>query len=475
MLFSSLLFLFLFLPVTLILVFLLPSSWRNVLLLIASLVFYAWGCVSYSLLMLFSIAFNYFMARRISVLTAEKARKRVLIVCITGNLAVLVVMKYFGFLIENLNSLRHVFHLASIHAEPILLPAGISFFTFHAISYVVDIYRRESEVQKNPVRLALYISFFPQLIAGPIVRYHDIASQLRKRIITAENFTTGLERFITGLAKKVLFSNAFALPATEIFNTAPEHLNAPLAWFGAVCYALHIYCDFSGYSDMALGLGRMFGFHFLENFNFPYMARSIKDFWRRWHISLSTWFRDYLYVPLGGNRKGNVRTYLNLMLVFFLTGLWHGASWNFVVWGFIHGFFLLIERMFLGKWLERLPGLNNLYTLFIVLNAWVFFSAPDLHYALIYLKTMYGLIPEGTVVKSFHYYLNPEFYFVSLIAILGSAGLFKWIRNQAETLMKGPANLIWTGLRYSLLLTTLVVCSVYLFTDSYNPFIYFRF
>jgi alginate O-acetyltransferase complex protein AlgI len=385
MLFSSLLFLYVFLPLTLFLTVVCPPRFRNVMLLIASLVFYAWGGVSYSLIMLFSIVFNYAMAMGISQVTSEKRTRRVLIFCVAGNLILLIIFKYSGFVIENVNLLLAALHQAPIHAKAIDLPAGISFFTFHALSYVVDIYRKECPVQKNPVRLALYISFFPQLIAGPIIRYHDIAHQLKDRKMTAEDMAGGIERFILGLAKKVLFSNVFAVPATEIFATPSANLNAPLAWFGVLCYAMHIYCDFSGYSDMALGLGRIFGFHFPENFNFPYLAKSIKDFWRRWHISLSTWFRDYVYVPLGGNRKGAARTYLNLMLVFFLTGLWHGASWNFVIWGFLHGFFLILERLFLGNWLERLPGLNRIYTLFVVVNAWVFFNAKDLHYAMSYI------------------------------------------------------------------------------------------
>ncbi|HEV7229966.1 MAG TPA: MBOAT family O-acyltransferase, partial [Bacteroidia bacterium] len=429
MLFSSLVFLHLFLPLTLLLTIVMPPRWRNVVLLIASLVFYAWGGVSYSLIMIFSIVFNYCLALAIGNTEGERKARLWLLFCVAGNLMLLAVMKYSGFAVSNLNSLLHVLHVKPVQFKPILLPAGISFFTFHALSYVVDIYRKECPVQKNPVRLALYISFFPQLIAGPIIRYHDIASQLTDRKMTLEDFTAGTERFIIGLAKKVLFSNMFALPANEIFATPISGLDASLAWFGAFCYAMHIYCDFSGYSDMALGLGRMFGFHFPENFNFPYLARSIKEFWRRWHISLSTWFRDYVYVPLGGNRKGAARTYMNLMLVFFLTGLWHGASWNFVIWGFLHGFFLILERLFLGKWLERLPGLNLCYTLFVVLNAWVFFNAKDLHYALNYIRMMYHAIPPGIVTKNYLFYLNPEFRILSVIALLGAAGIFEKIKT----------------------------------------------
>jgi alginate O-acetyltransferase complex protein AlgI len=475
MLFSSLIFLYSFLPITLLLYFIAANRYRNAILLLASLIFYAWGGVSYSLIMLFSIAFNYIMARGISRFRGSNNGFLLLVFCVFGNLLLLGVMKYSGFVITNLNTALLYFHHAPVKMAPILLPAGISFFTFHALSYVVDIYRKECPVQKNPVRLALYISFFPQLIAGPIIRYHDIASQLPFRKITLSDFTEGAKRFITGLAKKVLFSNTFALPATEIFATPLANINAPLAWFGAFCYTMHIYCDFSGYSDMALGLGRMFGFHFPENFNFPYLAKSIKEFWRRWHISLSTWFRDYLYVPLGGNRKGAARTYLNLLLVFFLTGLWHGASWNFVIWGFIHGFFLILERLFLGKWLERIPGVNLIYTLFVVVNAWVFFNAKDLSYAWGYLKTMYGAAPSGLVLKDYTAYINQEFRFVTIISVLASFGLFSWISSRKLISINSPLSAALNTVHYLGLLLVLMICSVYLLSNSYNPFIYYRF
>jgi len=475
MLFSSLFFLYYFLPLTLAGCFLVPSGWRNALLLVASLIFYAWGGVSYSLIMVFSIMFNYAMARCIASSERQKRGNLFLSLCVFGNLLLLGVMKYSGFVIDNINIVLTSLHWRPIHLEPINLPAGISFFTFHAISYVVDIYRKECPVQKNPVRLALYISFFPQLIAGPIVRYHDIASQLGKRKIDRQDFIAGIERFVLGLAKKVLISNVFAWPATEIFKTPVGELNAPLAWFGAFCYAMHIYCDFSGYSDMALGLGRMFGFHFPENFNFPYVAKSIREFWRRWHISLSTWFRDYVYVPLGGNRKGRARTYLNLMIIFFLTGLWHGASWNFVIWGFIHGFFLVTERLFLGKWLERLPGLNLCYTLFVVLNAWVFFNSADLTYAINYLKVMYGWTHFGTVTKGVSYYVNPEIWFVSITGILGAGGFFNWLKPIIHQFTGLRVEVLFRGLKYLAMIVLLFVCTVYLLSNSYNPFIYFRF
>jgi alginate O-acetyltransferase complex protein AlgI len=475
MLFSSLIFLYTFLPFTIFFTLVAPAALRNAVLLLASLVFYAWGGVSYSLIMIFSIVFNYFMAIAISKLENEKKARYVLIFCVFGNLLLLAIMKYANFAIENYNVLLHFFGKAPFPPGKIMLPAGISFFTFHALSYVVDIYRKECPVQKNPVRLALYISFFPQLIAGPIIRYHDIAGQLSKRKMTLEDFSAGVQRFIVGLAKKVLFSNVFALPTNEIFATPVSGLDAPLAWFGVLCYAMHIYCDFSGYSDMALGLGKMFGFHFPENFNFPYLASSIKEFWRRWHISLSTWFRDYVYVPLGGNRKGPVRTYLNLMLVFFLTGLWHGASWNFVIWGFIHGFFLIVERLFLGKWLERLPILNQFYTLFVVINAWVFFNASDLSYATGYLRVMYGSLPAGQVSKEFLYYFNPELRIVAAFGLLGAAGVFERIGRLAIFRNRTVPSLFMSGLKYAGLLLILFICSVYLLCNSFNPFIYFRF
>ena len=291
----------------------------------------------------------------------------------------MIVFKYADFLVGNLNALLGPLRLAPLSLPGIALPIGISFFTFQALSYVIDVYRREVPVQRNPFDLGLYIALFPQLIAGPIVRYHDVARQLVERVVTRQGFAYGVERFVVGLGKKVLIANTLAVQADLIFAIPADQLTAPVAWFGLVCYTLQIYFDFSGYSDMAIGLGYMFGFRFLENFSHPYVAQSITEFWRRWHISLSTWFRDYLYVPLGGNRGSALRTYRNLVLVFFLCGLWHGASWSFVVWGLLHGFLLVIERMGLGRLMARWPrALRHAWTLFFVMIAWVFFRADSL-------------------------------------------------------------------------------------------------
>lgn len=345
MVFSSTAFLFLFLPIVLVLHFVLRGvRFRNVLLLLASLLFYAWSEQGIVLLLIASIVLNYSFGLGIDRCKDSAQARTLLIAAIAMNLAVLAYFKYTSFLIGNLNWLLAQFHWSEIKAPKIHLPAGISFFTFHAISYIVDIYRRSASAQRNPIKLALYFDFFPQLIAGPIVRYHDIESQLDRRSITLDDVSIGIQRFVIGLAKKMLVANTLAQPADEIFAIAMPQLTPGVAWLGIVCYTLQIYFDFSGYSDMAIGLARVFGFRFLENFNYPYVARSIREFWRRWHISLSNWFRDYLYIPLGGNRCSPRRQYFNLLVVFSLCGLWHGASLNFLIWGLFHGAFLVLER-----------------------------------------------------------------------------------------------------------------------------------
>jgi len=349
MLFSEPVFVFLFLPLLLLGYALTPRAAQNTLLLLASLLFYAWGEGFFVLVMLGSIAFNYLVGL---LLEAGRGRRRLrplaLLLGVAGNLALLIVFKYAGFLVTNLNLLLAGLKLPALPVPALHLPIGISFFTFQAMSYVIDVYRDRIPVQKHPLRIALYIALFPQLIAGPIVRYQHIARQLTRRVVTRPGLAEGIRRFILGLGKKMLLANVLAVPVDKIFAIPAHQLTTSVAWLGVVCYALQIYFDFSGYSDMAIGLGRMFGFRFLENFRYPYLARTITDFWRRWHISLSSWFRDYVYIPLGGNRRGPLRTYRNLVIVFLLCGLWHGASWTFVAWGLFHGLFLAIER--LGGW-----------------------------------------------------------------------------------------------------------------------------
>ncbi len=352
MVFASPVFLFVFLPLTLLGYFAVPSKFRNVFLLLASLFFYAWGETIYVLIMLASIALNYFFGILIEqgMQAPTGGRGRLALAAgITVNLLLLVYFKYANFLADNLNVSLARLSLPEIALGPVHLPIGISFFTFHAISYLVDIYRRQCTAQRTFVQCALYIALFPQLIAGPILRYRDMASQLISRTVTAAGFSAGIQRFVFGLAKKLILANPLGELADKVFAIPSGDLTAGPAWLGIICYGLQIYLDFSAYSDMAIGLGRMFGFHIMENFDYPYISLSIREFWRRWHISLSTWFRDYLYIPMGGNRGAAWRTYLNLTTVFLLCGLWHGASWNFVIWGLLHGVYLVLERVGFGR------------------------------------------------------------------------------------------------------------------------------
>src|SRR5215471_8104535 len=344
MVFSSPIFLFLFLPITLAVYFVLPKRARNTWLFAASLVFYGWGEPKFLAVMLASIICNFLLAQWIEKQGNRDRARRVLTLAVAINIGLLAFFKYTDFVVENLNTGLVDLGVRPLTVPSIALPIGISFFTFHALSYVIDVYRGDARALRNPIDMGLYISLFSQLIAGPIIRYHDIAAQLRERWVTRSMFARGVSRFITGLGKKVLIANTLAVPVDLIFTIPSDQLTGGLAWLGVICYALQIYFDFSGYSDMAIGLGLMFGFRFLEKFNYPYISQSITEFWRRWHISLSNWFRDYLYIPLGGNRRGRLRGYFNLVIVFLLCGLWHGASWPFVLWGTWHGLFLVAER-----------------------------------------------------------------------------------------------------------------------------------
>ncbi len=477
MLFSSGLFLFLFLPITLLLFYISPKALKNSILLFASLVFYAWGGVSYTVILIGSILMNFLFG--IAINKAEgKKEKWILGIGVSLNLSLLILYKYSGFFIHNLNRVLWKIDWPSLEDPGFLLPVGISFFTFQSISYLIDIYRKEAEVQRNIVNLGLYIALFPQLIAGPIVRYHDIAKQLISRTFTLNGFGIGVERFVIGLAKKVLLANTFALIADNIFALSTEELSTPAAWLGIICYSLQIYYDFSGYSDMAIGLGKMFGFDFLENFNFPYIARSIQDFWRRWHISLSNWFRDYLYIPLGGNRVSSSRLYLNLFIVFFLTGFWHGASWNFIFWGLVHGFFIVLERSGFQKVLQGLwQPLQHIYTLFVVLFAWVFFRADDLAHGLTYSKYLLGIEESVGVQKNWLWYVDNHFYFVLIIAILSAGGFWPWLlkRLQLAIPQTGKINQIQQVSAAIMLFSVFGLSVTYLVSGTYNPFIYFRF
>lgn len=480
MLFTEPTFLFLFLPVLLGAYFVtrVHGRYANWLLLVASVLFYAKGGGGFTWLMLGSIAFNYWMAilvDRAKRISPERARL-VLGAAIAANLVVLAWFKYANFFADNLVSLLALMGTSGPALGKVLLPIGISFYTFHAISYVVDVYRGDATAQKSPVHAALYLLLFPQLIAGPIIRYKDIAGQLARRVVTLDDFAFGVRRFIIGLGKKVLIANVVAVPADGIFALPASQLIGPYAWAGIVCYALQIYFDFSGYSDMAIGLGRMFGFTFPENFRWPYIADSVQEFWRRWHISLSSWFRDYLYVPLGGSRVETWKTYRNLVTVFFLCGLWHGASWNFVVWGLFHGVFLVLERLGLGTLLKRLPPtIRHGYLLVTMLVGWVFFRAPDLPSALSYIQTMFGFGHGEMPPLRLTWYLTPDVRLAMLAGIIGAMPVVPALRVWADRTARRWQGFAAEAAGTLALVAIFLAAIVQVAARTYNPFIYFRF
>lgn len=467
MLFSSMIFVYVFLPLVLGLYWLTPKTLRNLVLLLASILFYAWGEPMYVVVMLATILINYSGALALGCV--KRGRLLITAGTIVLNLSILVYFKYFNFLLDVCNSAFGT----GFDFIKVVMPIGISFYTFQSLSYVVDVYRGEVAVQRNIAKLALYVSFFPQLVAGPIVKYHDIAHEIDQRMISLDDVVYGVRRFIIGLAKKMLLANTLGAVADQVFASDPVTTHPVTAWIGAVAYALQIFYDFSGYSDMAIGLGRMFGFHFQENFNYPYVARTITDFWRRWHISLSTWFREYLYIPLGGNRVGPRRTYLNLSLVFLATGIWHGASWNFIVWGLWHGLFVILER---ARGLHKNPSgrvraaAQHVSTLLVVLFGWVLFRADDLSSALAYLRNMLGLLPsvQSSVRVIPHYVDNIEilaFLFAIILAVPVTRG--KFLDERLPVAMGLLRDFLLVGL--------FVLASIWMASSTYNPFIYFRF
>lgn len=477
MVFSSTVFLFIFLPLVLGVYFALPGMLRNSWLLVMSLLFYAWGEKVFALVMLGSITANYIFGLLVETTKGTKAGRWVLGFSVAANLSLLIAYKYAGFFAESLNPALLSLHFSPLHLQPGHLPIGISFFTFHAISYVVDVYRGNATVQKNFFNFALYESLFPQLVAGPIIRYQDIADQINARKETLEDFARGVSRFVLGLAKKVLVANVLASMADQIFALNSDGLSAPIAWLGALCYTLQIYFDFSGYSDMAIGLGRMFGFQFVENFNYPYISQSIQEFWRRWHISLSTWFRDYLYIPLGGNRVPPWRIYLNLVTVFFLCGLWHGASWTFVIWGLLHGFFLVIERQKWMGWLERVwRPLRHAYALVVVVVGWVFFRADSLSMACAYLRTMAGFGSGNPATHHLPLYVDNVTILALIAGVIGSMPVSILAGKINARFSRSPLLDACGALVRTITLSTLfILCSMELASGTYNPFIYFRF
>lgn len=467
MVFSSLVFLCVFFPVVFLLYYLIPSvSARNVLLIISSLLFYAYGEPVYVLLMVGSAGMNYLYG---VLLEKTEKRKVILVMAVCTNFLILGIFKYADMLIDTCNYLTG----ADIPLLRVSLPIGISFFTFQALSYVVDVYRGQVRAQKNYGNMLLYISFFPQLIAGPIVKYHDIEQQISNRTYDVDEIARGFRRFIVGLSKKVLLSNVSALAADAVFTAELSRINIFSAWMGAVSYLFQIYFDFSGYSDMAIGLGHMFGFTFQENFNYPYISCSVQEFWRRWHISLSTWFKEYLYIPLGGNRKGTARTYVNRLIVFFCTGLWHGASWTFVVWGLYHGLFLLLEGILPVKKLPKVLG--HIYTLLAVCVGFVIFRAETLHQGMALIGKMFTGMSFGPEEMSFCLrQVNPLLVLVTGICVIASCPV-KHLSEKLPGRYREAAIRIWTPGSYvgSIILLGFSILS--LSGGTYNPFIYFRF
>ncbi len=492
MVFSSIIFLCFFLPIMLIGYYCIPKKLKNLWLLCGSLFFYAFGEPIYILIMLASIIGNYCFGLLISNCEAKHniILKRIsLTITILFNLGILFYFKYFNLFIDTVNAVfnRHILY------DTVALPIGISFYTFQGMSYVIDVYRQDGKldekgnrielVQRNPLNLALYISMFPQLIAGPIVRYTDIKDSLETRRLDINMLALGIERFIVGLAKKAILANSLGEVADRIFSSQLDYMGAPVAWLGAILYTLQIYFDFSGYSDMAIGLGKMFGFEFCENFNYPYISKSISEFWRRWHISLSTWFRDYLYIPLGGNRKGNA--YINLLIVFLATGIWHGAAWGFLVWGLWHGLFRVIERyceknLKLSQAKNKIPGVIKwVYTMLVVILGWVLFKLEELPKTIEYVKTMFGLNNNGYVEFDLRYYLDNKMIFILIIAILVSIPwaevLPRRIAGRIAGFVQAGENTTAGVIRRVLLIVLLVVCFMFIVNSTYNPFIYFRF
>ncbi len=479
MVFSSPTFLFLFLPGVLLLHTALPPRARNALLLVASLLFYTWGELAYTAVMLASIAMNAAAGRALEA--GRLPPRRVLGFAVAANLLLLGVFKYANFVADNLSVATSALGLGPVELAPVHLPIGISFFTFQAISFLVDLHRGEVREPTRPLRLGLFISLFPQLIAGPILRYRDLAPQIAARRVDLGGFAEGVRRFSIGLAKKVLIADTLAGPADRIFALGAGELDAGVAWFGVACYTLQIYFDFSGYSDMAIGLGRMLGFRIPENFRHPYAAASIRDFWRRWHISLSTWFRDYLYVPLGGSRGGALRTGRNLLLVFLLCGLWHGASWSFVVWGLFHGAFLVAERAAPRLAVPR--PLAHLYVLAVVMVAWVFFRADDLPHALAMLGAMLPLGGSSTAAPG---YLVDQADGAVLAAfaagVLGATPWWAAARDRLDAWReRAPGRWAgaWDGLGAATstagIAAVWLACATQLAVRTFDPFIYFRF
>ncbi len=465
MLFSSINFLYYFLPCVLIIYFVTPTKYKNIILLISSLLFYFYGEPIYILIMLASILSAYIHGILINKYTKHK--KVFLISSIIISIGLLALFKYSDFIITNINSIFN----SEIKLLNLALPIGISFYTFQILSYVIDVYNKKVPVQKNIIKLATYVSLFPQLIAGPIVRYIDVEKELKKREHTFENISLGIRRFIIGLSKKVLIANQLG-ELCQIFIQTNEK-SILFYWIYGVAFSLQIYFDFSAYSDMAIGLGKIFGFHFLENFNYPYISKSITEFWRRWHISLGTWFRDYVYIPLGGNRVGKIKLIRNIFIVWFLTGFWHGANWTFILWGLLFGVLLIIEKLFLKEILEKMPKIiSHIYVLFIVMISFIIFNANSIAQAIQQIIGLFGANKEPFINSYTIYYLK-SYFVIIIISIIGATPLLKNIINKLKE--KTKINKVINTIEPIILVALLLIVTSYLVDNSYNPFLYFRF
>ena len=466
MLFSSISFLYYFLPCVLVLYYAAPKCLKNSVLLFSSLFFYGWGEPKYVLLMMASIACAYIFGLIIEKYRDSKVSKAAMIISVLISLSSLVYFKYSDFFIANFNKVTGL----GIGLLNIALPIGISFYTFQIISYTIDVYRGDVKARRNPITLAAYVTMFPQLIAGPIVRYSDIERQLDKRAFSFEQTATGIRRFIIGLSKKILLANVLG-ELCDSFKNANE-LSVLYVWLYAICYMLHVYFDFSGYSDMAIGLGKLLGFDFLENFNYPFISKSVTEFWRRWHMSLGTWFRDYVYIPLGGNRVSKVRYIFNILLVWMLTGFWHGADWNFIIWGLFFAVFLTVEKFFLYKALNRIPVVGHVYVILLSLVSFVIFDAADMSMAIANIKAMFGFGNMPLVSMEAVYCLK-NYFAVILMATIGSTPLMKSLVLMLRK--KEAVNRVLNTIEPIFLLLLILIVTGYLVDGSFNPFLYFRF
>ena len=462
MVFTSISFIYYFLPLLLICYFVVPKKFRNIILLMFSVLFYFYGEPKYILLMLIEVLISYV----VGLLIDKYKNKNILIIGIFIHVLLFGIFKYFNFVIINVNNLFH----SNLNLLNVVLPIGISFYTFQIISYEIDVYNKKVNVQSNILKYFLYVFLFPQLIAGPIVRYQDVNNEIDNRNVTFEMFANGLRRFIIGLSKKVIIANNLGELCNIYLNLGDKSIL--FTWIFAISYMLQIYFDFSGYSDIAIGLGKMLGFNFPENFNYPYMAKSITDFWRRWHMTLSSWFRDYVYIPLGGNKKGVLKQIRNILIVWSLTGLWHGASWNFIVWGLYFGILLILEKFILKKYFSNVPKfIKGIYTLFLVMISFVIFQGDNLSSAFNIIKGLFGLNGELFINNVTLYYLKGYVLFI----VLGVIGSTNYVKNLVIKISNGKGKKIINILEPIYLLILLIIVTMYLIDSSYNPFLYFRF